>query len=123
MFVNLDFCTRITTLWLMTHQTPYAVENTIKQFGTNIRIARLRRNWSRDFLGAKLGLHRNVIARAEAGNPGVRIETYFSILWALGILDHVTDLASPERDIEGKQLALSHMRTRAGTNRTLDNDF
>jgi hypothetical protein len=45
------------------------------------------------------------------------------MLWALGLLDHMADVAVPERDDEGQRLALARERARARPKTELDNDF
>lgn len=107
----------------MTPPAPFPVEHALKRLGDHIRIARLRRNLSMQELGDKAGLHRRMVAKIECGAPKVSIGAYMSLLWAMGILDHMLDVASPETDSEGKQLAIANMRKRARHSSSLDNDF
>lgn len=92
---------------------PYAVEQTLKRLGANLRTARLRRNLTIDDMAEKIGTGQRAVADAEKGKPSTGIAVYAAMLWALDLLDHMTEIATPERDIEGQSLALSRERERA----------
>jgi ribosome-binding protein aMBF1 (putative translation factor) len=102
---------------------PYAVEETIKRLGANIRIARLRRNLSAADIAAKIGTNRRVVADAENGKLSTAIAVYVALLWALDLLDHLEKVADPGADSEGLALALARERSRSKQNTALDDDF
>jgi transcriptional regulator with XRE-family HTH domain len=102
---------------------PYPVEQTLKRLGANLRTARLRRNLTINDLAAKIGTGSRAVADAERGKPSTGIAVYVAMLWALDLLDHIADVAAPDRDEEGQALALSRERERARPNAQLDNDF
>lgn len=54
---------------------------------------------------------------------GTSIAAYAGALWALGLLDHLGDVADPERDEAGKVLESARAPTEAPRRRKLDNDF
>jgi transcriptional regulator with XRE-family HTH domain len=106
---------------------PYAVEQTLKHLGMNLRTARLRRNLTIKDMAAKIGTGERAVADAEKGKPSTGIAVYVAMLWALNLLDQLADVAAPEKDDEGQTLALSRERARArpqsGAKTGLDNDF
>ncbi|WP_301102711.1 helix-turn-helix transcriptional regulator [Propionivibrio sp.] len=106
---------------------PYAVEQTLKRLGANLRTARLRRNLTIDDMAEKIGTGERAVADAEKGKPSTSIAVYAAMLWALDLLNQIADVAAPEKDDEGQTLALSRERARArpttGTKIGLDNDF
>lgn len=102
---------------------PYAVEQTLKRLGANLRTARLRRNLTIDDMAQKIGTGERAVADAEKGKPSTGIAIYAAMLWALDLLAQMDDVATPERDEEGQTLALSRERARARPNTGLDNDF
>ena len=102
---------------------PYAVEQTLKRLGANLRIARLRRNLTIADMGQKIGAGQRAVADAEKGKPSTGIAVYAAMLWALDLIGHMADVASPEKDEEGQALALSRERARARPKAGLDNDF
>jgi transcriptional regulator with XRE-family HTH domain len=102
---------------------PYPVEQTLKRLGANLRTARLRRNLTIAEMAEKIGTGDRAVADAERGKPSTGIAVYAALLWALDLLDPLTDVASPERDEEGQALALSRERGRARPKAELSNDF
>ena len=102
---------------------PYAVEQTLKRLGANLRTARLRRNLTIDDVAEKIGTGERAVVDAERGKPSTSIAVYAAMLWALDLLDQMADVAVPEKDEEGQTLALSRERARARPKTGLDNDF
>lgn len=102
---------------------PYAIEQSLKQLGANLRTARLRRNLSREEIAGKIGAGLRAVADAERGKPSTGIVVYAALLWALDLLDQMDGLAQPETDKVGQQLALARERARAKPKAKLDNDF
>ncbi len=102
---------------------PYPVEQMLKRLGANLRTARLRRNLTIGDMAEKIGTGQRAVADAEKGKPSTGIAVYAAMLWALDLLDQITDVAAPEKDEEGQTLALSRERARARPKTGLDNDF
>ncbi|MFT4102517.1 MAG: helix-turn-helix domain-containing protein [Burkholderiaceae bacterium] len=102
---------------------PYAVEKTLGELGANLRTARLRRNLTIGEMAEKIGTGVRAVADAEKGKPSTGIAVYAALLWALGLLDQLDVVASPERDEEGQMLALARERLRARPKTELSNDF
>lgn len=102
---------------------PYPVEQTLKRLGANLRTARLRRNLTIEDMAGKIGTGKRAVADAERGKPSTGIAVYAAMLWALDLLDHIADVATPERDDEGQTLALARERGRARPKTELNNDF
>lgn len=102
---------------------PYPVEQTLQRLGANLRTARLRRNLTIGDVAEKIGTGKRAVSDAERGKPSTGIAVYAAILWALDLLDHMADIAAPERDEEGQTLALARERDRARPKSELNNDF
>jgi transcriptional regulator with XRE-family HTH domain len=102
---------------------PYQVEQALTALGRNLRTARLRRNLTIEDVAGKIGVGRRVVADAERGKPSTGVAVYVALLWALGLIDQLADVADPSRDEEGQTLALARERTQARRKRTLNNDF
>lgn len=102
---------------------PHAVEKSIKTLGTNLRIARLRRNLTLEEIAEKTGVSRRIVADAERGKPSTSIGVYVAALWAVGLIDQLEEVADPARDEEGLALSLAHERTNARRQEAQDNDF
>ena len=63
------------------------------------------------------------VADIEKGKAGASIAAYVGALWALGLLEGMSDLADPDRDEEGKTLESARSPKTAPRRRRLDNDF
>jgi transcriptional regulator with XRE-family HTH domain len=102
---------------------PYAVEQSLKRLGADLKTARLRRNLTLDAVAQKIGTSIRTITDAEKGKPSTSIAVYAAILWAVDLLSQLEEVARPEHDDEGQQLALSRERSRARSKTGLNNDF
>jgi transcriptional regulator with XRE-family HTH domain len=100
---------------LLLRQPPAAVVRALVEVGAALRLARVRRGWSRTQLAERIGTGVRAIADVESGKPATAIGITLGMLWALGLLEHYAALAEPSRDVEGERLARARERTRART--------
>jgi transcriptional regulator with XRE-family HTH domain len=107
----------------LTDALPFAVEEVVTRLGAGLRIARVRRGLTIADAAAKLGVSRLVVAAAERGKATTSIAVYASLLWAYGLLDHLSEVADPLRDEVGIKLASTDEKLRVRHPRALDNDF
>jgi len=103
--------------------SPAAVEEALIRLGSNIRTARLRRRLTREGLAGRIGISRQVLAHVEKGKPTTAVAAYLGALWALGLLNHLKDVADPDRDEEGKILERTRSPQTAPKRRKIDDDF
>jgi len=109
---------------LLTNAPPHAVQATLERLGADLRVARLRRNWSIAQVAERIGAGVRAVADAEKGKPTTAIVVYTALLWAYGLIDDVNLLAAPERDAEGQALAAVRAPKRSSSPRgALDDDF
>lgn len=100
---------------------PFEAAQALKEFGQNLRTARLRRNLTLQEVAERVGIHRETLALAEKGSPNVSIGNYVGALWVLGLTNQMSAVANPESDRVGQ--SLDHTRERARTPRGMSNDF
>ena len=103
--------------------TPAAVVSAIARLGQNIAQARIRRGLRQLDLAKKTGLAIGTLKRIEEGSPTTSLSAYFTVLWALGLEREFDNLASPDRDEEGKTLEQARYPKRAHPKADLDADF
>jgi len=108
---------------LRPENAPAAVRQAISRLGASIATARVNRRWRQEDLAAKAGVTRRVIIRIEAGHLGVGIGAYVAALWAMGLHQEVGEVASLERDVEGRTLAAARMGERVRPSTDLDDEF
>lgn len=103
---------------------PHAVKTAARELGLRIRIARKRRSLTLREIASRAGIAYETARAAESGNLMTGLGAYFALIWALGLEAEFSTFMDPERDAEGKQLALARtperVRHPAGT---ADDDF
>ena len=103
--------------------TPFEVEQTLRQWGENLRTARIRRNMSLEEMADRIGVHRTVLSDVERGKPGTAVSAYIGMMWAMDMLPDMEHVAHPDNDHTGMALARIDERSRASGPRGMDNDF
>ena len=102
---------------------PFEAQNYLRQIGSNIKTARLRRNMTIEDVASRVGVHRETLSLAEKGSPNVSIGTYVGALWVFGLLSDLALIADPDNDVVGKTFAARESRERASSPRGMSNDF
>ena len=52
------------------------------------------------------------LRKVETGDPGVSLGTYATVLFVLGMIDRLVDLADPRNDAVGRELEEEHLPQR-----------
>ena len=107
----------------LTAAPPYAVEDSLKRLGADLKVARLRRNLSRANVAEKIGTGQRAIKDAECGKATTGIVVYVALLWAYDLLEQLDGVATPLSDEEGIALSRLEERSKARKSGGLDNDF
>ena len=84
-----------------THALPAPVLKAIEIIGKDIATARIRRRIPQRLLAQRTMVTAQTIQRLEHGDPGVSIGVVATALWVLGMIDHLSEIASPARDVVG----------------------
>ena len=79
-----------------------ATARQITELGERFRMARLRRQYAAETVAKRAGIARATLYRLEAGDPGVSIATYLSVLGVLGLSSDIDRLAND--DVLGRKL-------------------
>ena len=87
---------------------PIPVKSALRKLGGDIRDARLRRRIPSAVMAQRAFISRTTLVKVEKGDPGVGLGTYAAVLFALGMLDRLRELASAKTDEIG--LALDEER-------------
>jgi DNA-binding XRE family transcriptional regulator len=87
---------------------PIPVKNALRKLGSDIRDARLRRRVPVAVMAQRAFISRTTLVKLEKGDPGVAMGTYAAVLFALGMIDKLKELASVSADEVG--LALDEER-------------
>ncbi len=76
----------------------------MRKLGQDIRGARLRRRIPTEILAQRASISRMTLYNAEKGDVSVSMGTYATILFSLGMIDRVSNLADAGEDTLGRQL-------------------
>jgi hypothetical protein len=83
---------------------PLPVRRALRKLGSDIRDARLRRRIPVAVAAERASIGRSTLYRVEKGDPNVALGIYATVLFVLGLVDRVGDLADARNDATGLQL-------------------
>ncbi len=83
---------------------PLPVNRAIKKLGQNLRDARKRRRIPMRLAAERASISRSTLSKIEKGDEGVSLGAYTKILFILGMIQRLTELADPKFDELGMDL-------------------
>lgn len=83
---------------------PVPVRRALRKLGQDMRDARRRRRIPTKILAQRAGMSRTTLNKIEAGNPGVSMAHYATVLFVLGLANRLSDLADLRYDTVGQHL-------------------
>ena len=84
---------------------PIPVYRSLRKLGADLHDARRRRRIPTQIMAERAGISRTTLTKLEKGDPGVAMGTYATVLFILGLLDRLTELADVRNDDVGLDLA------------------
>ena len=84
--------------------TPIPVRRAVRKLGQDIRDARLRRRISTAVMAERASISRTTLNKIEKGDLGVSLGNYANVLFVLGLVDRLGDLADVRTDTTGLEL-------------------
>jgi transcriptional regulator with XRE-family HTH domain len=94
-----------------------AAVRSLRDLGSRLREARLRRNWTQAQTAAKAGLSEGSIKKVEAGTARITVAAYLALLDVFGLPTAFDKVMAPGDDQLGEALGRNALRQRAGTPR------
>lgn len=103
---------------------PLPVRCALRKLGGDIRDARLRRRIPVAIAAERASISRMTLNKVEKGDPGVALGIYATVLFVLGLVDRLGELAEAKNDPTGLQLEEEHLpkRIRASYKKTTRED-
>ena len=83
---------------------PIPVTRALRKLGHDIRDARRRRRLPMSIVMQRASISEPTLIRIERGNPKVAMGSYATVLFVLGMADHLADLVDPRNDPVGLRL-------------------
>ena len=93
-------------------RAPIPVARVLRKLGHDIRDARRRRRIPVAILAERASISRMTLNKVEKGDPGVSLGTYATVLFVLGMVDRLADVADPRHDKVGLELEEEHLPER-----------
>ena len=84
--------------------SPIPVRRTLRKLGQDIRDARLRRRIPTAIMAERASISRTTLNKVEKGDPGVSLGHYATVLFVLGMVERLGDLADVKTDTVGLEL-------------------
>ena len=94
---------------------PGLVRRALRKLGSDLRDARLRRRIPVAVAAERASIGRSTLNRVEKGDPNVAIGIYATVLFILGLVDRIGDVADVRNDATGLQLEEEHLPKRIRT--------
>lgn len=91
---------------------PIPVTRALRKLGHDIRDARRRRRIPVAILAERASISRTTLNKLEKGDLGVSIGIIGTVLFVLGMVDRLADLADPRQDAVGLELDEEHLPQR-----------
>jgi hypothetical protein len=86
------------------HPLPLSAKRALVKLGADIRSARLRRRIATSIMASRAFITRTTLLKVERGDPGVSVGTYATVLFILGLISRLEDVADVHSDEVGLQL-------------------
>ena len=91
---------------------PVPVARAVRKLGRDIRDARRRRRIPVAIMAQRASISRTTLNKLEKGDPGVSLGSYATVLFVLGMVDRIADLADLKHDAIGLELEGEHLPKR-----------
>lgn len=92
--------------------TPLPVVRALRKLGADIRDARRRRRIPVAILAERASISRTTLSRIEKGDPAASLGNYATVLFALGMIDRLAEVADARHDTVGLELEEEHLPQR-----------
>src|SRR5215469_5227378 len=99
---------------------PLPAVNALHKLGSDIRDARRRRRITMALLAERARITTDTLKQIEKGNPATSIGGYASVLFSLGMIDRLRDIADVTFDFIGQRLEEENLPRRVRMPKTKD---
>jgi transcriptional regulator with XRE-family HTH domain len=86
------------------HTLPFPVRRALLKLGKDIRDARIRRRIATTVMADRASITRMTLYKIERGDPTVSVAAYATVLFVLGMIDRLAEIADAKFDEVGRSL-------------------
>src|ERR1700738_355712 len=94
------------------NNTPLPVKRALKKLGQDLRDARRRRRIPMQLVADRASISRATLSKIEKGDEGVSLGAYAKILFVLGMIERLVELADAKFDMVGLGLEADNLPKR-----------
>ena len=94
---------------------PLPVRRALRKLGHDLRDARRRRRIPLTIAAQRASISRMTLIKIEKGDAGVALGLYATVLFVMGMVDRLADLADPKTDSVGLRLEEENLPQRIRT--------
>jgi transcriptional regulator with XRE-family HTH domain len=91
---------------------PIPASRALKKLGEDLKKARKRRRITTKLAAERAGISRTTLTKIEKGDAGASIGAYAKVLFILGLISHLGDMADSTSDKLGAYLETEHLPKR-----------
>ena len=99
---------------------PLPVKRVLRKFGQDIRDARRRRRLPMAVVAERASISRTTLGKIEKGDPAVSMGNYATVLFVLGLIERLGELADARHDAVGLALEEERLPKRIRAKRPRD---
>ena len=92
--------------------TPLPVKRALKKLGQDLRDARKRRRIPMQLAAERAAISRATLSKIEKGDDGVSLGAYAKVIFVLGMIGRLVELADPTSDKLGLDLEAKNLPQR-----------
>ncbi|MBS0623293.1 MAG: helix-turn-helix transcriptional regulator [Verrucomicrobia bacterium] len=85
-------------------KTPIPVKRALKKLGQDLCDARKKRRITMELAAERASISRTTLSKIERGDDGVSLGAYAKVLFILGMIERLAELADPKLDSLGLEL-------------------
>ena len=85
-------------------ELPIPVRRALRKLGQDISDSRRRRRIPLNLMAERADLSRSTLSKIEKGDPSVSLGGYATVLFVLGLTEHLSNLADANSDAVGRML-------------------
>jgi DNA-binding XRE family transcriptional regulator len=91
---------------------PLPAARALRKLGADLRDARIRRRIPMAIMAQRASISRTTLTKVEKGDPGVQLGIYATVLFVLGLVNRISELADIRNDKAGLELEEEHLPKR-----------
>ena len=91
---------------------PIPVRHALRKLGRDMRDTRRRRRIPVAIVAQRASISRTTLVKIEKGDPGVAMGIYATVLFVMGMVERLADIADPKDDAVGLRLEEEHLPQR-----------